>query len=127
MFIESLVHFIKIISSGCEFDEWYLSNFIDESVYTLSQSDAFEMSSYLVEVIKKDLESSHMYELLTILLALQSQSDTTQSPINLSRDPSFLNEIIKNNGCVKSKRESLAGTGFEVEGLVESLVKLYKC
>lgn len=97
MFIESLVHFIKIISSGYEFDEWYLSNFIDESVYTLSQSDAFEMSSYLVEVIKKDLESSHMYELLTILLALQSQSDTTQSPINLSRDPSFLNEIIKNN------------------------------
>ena len=97
MFIESLVHFIKIISSGCEFDEWYLSNFIDESVYTLSQSDAFEMSSYLVEVIKKDLESSHMYELLTILLALQSQSDTTQSPINLNRDPSFLNEIIKNN------------------------------
>ncbi|MEG0653126.1 MAG: hypothetical protein RR479_13025 [Acinetobacter sp.] len=80
MFIESLAHFIKIISSGCEFDE---------SIYTLSQSDAFEMSSYLVEVIKKDLESSHMYELLTILLALQSQSDTTQSPINLSKDPSF--------------------------------------
>ena len=97
MFIESLAHFIKRISSSCELDEWYLSNFIDESVYTLSQSDAFEMSSYLVEVIKKDLESSHMYELLTILLALQSQSDTTQSPINLSRDPSFLNEIIKNN------------------------------
>ena len=97
MFIESLAHFIKRISSSCELDEWYLSNFIEESVSTLSQSDAFEMSSHLVEVIKKDLESSHMYELLTILLALQSQSDTTQSPLNLSRDPSFLNEIIQNN------------------------------
>lgn len=74
-----------------------LTNFIDESVYTLSQSDAFEMSSYLVEIIKKDLESSHMYELLTILLTLQSKSDTTQSPINLSKDPSFLDEIIENN------------------------------
>ena len=97
MFIESLAHFIKIISSSCELDEWYLSNFIDESISTLSQSDAFEMSSHLVDVIKKDLESSHMYELLTILLALQSQSDTTQAPLNLSRDPSFLNEIIQNN------------------------------
>ena len=55
------------------------------------------MSSHLVEVIKKDLESSHMYELLTILLALQSQSDTTQLPLNLSRDLSFLNEIIQSN------------------------------
>lgn len=55
------------------------------------------MSSHLVEVIKKDLESRYMYELLTILLALQSQSDTTQSPLNLSRDSSFLNEIIQNN------------------------------
>jgi hypothetical protein len=97
MFIESLAHFIKRISSSCELDEWYLSNFIDESISTLSQSDAFEMSSHLVDVIKKDLESSHMYELLTILLALQSQSDTTQAPLNLSRDPSFLNEIIQNN------------------------------
>ncbi|MFV5348929.1 hypothetical protein [Acinetobacter soli] len=97
MFIESLAHFIKRINSSCELDEWYLSNFIDESIYTLSESDAFEMSSHLVEVIKKDLESKHMYELLTILLALQSQSNTTQSPLNLSRDPSFLNEIIQNN------------------------------
>ncbi|MDY6449475.1 hypothetical protein [Acinetobacter faecalis] len=97
MFIEALANFIKKISSSCELDEWYLSNFIDESVSTLSKSDAFEMSSHLVEVIKKDLESSHMYELLTILLALQSQSDTTQLPLNLSRDPSFLNEIIQSN------------------------------
>ena len=36
-------------------------------------------------------------------------------------------EIIKNNSCVKPKRESLVRTGFEVEGLVDSLVKLYKC
>jgi len=97
MFIKSLTNFIKKISSSSELDEWYLSNFIDESVYTLSQSAAFEMSSYLIEIIRKDLESSYMYELLTILLALQSQSDTTQSPINLSKDPNFLNEIIKNN------------------------------
>ena len=97
MFIESLTNFIEKINTCYELDEWYLSNFIDESVYTLSQSDAFEMSSYLVEIIKKDLESSHMYELLTILLALQSKSDTTQSPINLSKNPSFLDEIIENN------------------------------
>ena len=97
MFIESLTNFIEKINSCYELDEWYLSNFIDESVYTLSQSDAFEMSSYLIEIIKKDLKSSHMYELLTILLALQSKSDTTQSPINLRKDPSFLGEIIENN------------------------------
>lgn len=97
MFIESLNNFIKKISSSCELDEWYLSKFIDESVHTLSKPDAFTMSSYVVEIIKKDLESRYMYELLKILLALQSQSDTTQIPMNLSNDPSFLKEIIENN------------------------------
>ena len=38
MFIEDLKNFIKKINSGFELDEWYLSNFIDESVCTLSQS-----------------------------------------------------------------------------------------
>jgi len=114
MFIESLTNFIKKISSGFELDEWYLSNFINESVYRLSQSDAFEMSSYLVEIIKKDLESSYMYELLSILLALQSQSDTTQSPINLSKDPSFFDEIIRNN------------SGEYIHHLVNKLIQNYR-
>lgn len=97
MFIESLTNFIEKINSCYELNEWYLSNFIDESVYTLSQSDAFEMSSYLIDIIKMDLECSYIYELFIILLALQSQSDTTQPPMNLSKNLSFSDEIIKNN------------------------------
>lgn len=96
MFIDSLANFFKRINSDSKLDEWYLSNFIDESVCTLSQLDAFEMSSSIVELINKG-ESSYMYELLTILLALQRQSDTTQIPINLTNAPNFFNEIIKNN------------------------------
>ena len=57
---------------------------------------------------------------------VQVSDNMHRIPLNKSASE-WCNEIIKNNGCVKSKRESLAGTGFEVEGLVESLVKLYKC
>lgn len=52
---------------------------------------------YLIDIIRMDLECSYIYELLIILLALQSQSETTQPPMNLSKDLSFLDEIIKNN------------------------------
>lgn len=96
MFIASLANFIKKINAGFELDEWYLSNFIDDSVSVLSQSDAFEMSSYVLEIIKEDFKSRDMYELLAILLALQHQSGTTQLPMSLSKDPNIFNEIVKN-------------------------------
>lgn len=110
MFIVSLANFIKQINAGFELDEWYLSDFIDESVNILSQSDAFEMSSYVVEIIKEDLKSSDMYELLAILLALQYQSGTTQLPMNLGKDPNIFNEIIKNTSeeCILNIVNQLA-------------------
>lgn len=79
MFIDSLTSFLQKINAESEIEEWYLSNFIDGFVCKLSPPDAFEMSSYVIEVIKNDSKLNHTYELLTILLALQRQSNTAQS------------------------------------------------
>jgi hypothetical protein len=97
VFIDSLANFFERIDSGFELDEFYVSNFIDEFVHTLSQSDAFEMSSYIVKIINDDLKSNNTYELLSILIALQRQSNTRQLPINLRKKPNIFDEIIKNN------------------------------
>ncbi|ENV48805.1 hypothetical protein P255_02863 [Acinetobacter brisouii CIP 110357] len=114
MFIDSLMSFLQKINAESELEEWYLSNFIDEFVCKLSPPDAFEMSSYVIEVIKNDSKFSYTYELLTILLALQRQSNTAQIPVNLINEPQFLNEIIEN-----SSEEY-------VQYLVDELAKNYK-
>lgn len=114
MFVDSLMSFLQKINAESELEEWYLSNFIDEFVCKLSQSDAFEVSSYVIEVIKNDSRFSYTYELLTILLALQRQSNTAQIPVNLINEPQFLNEIIENS------------SEKYVQYLVDELAKNYK-
>lgn len=97
MFIEALSSFFEKLASTEELDEWYLSTFIDENVYTLSAAEAFEFSSHILKLLKDDAQLDYTYELLTILLALQRQSDTTQIPEILKNSPNFFDKIIKNN------------------------------
>jgi len=97
MFIDALSSFLKKLASEEKLDEWYLSTFIDEKVYSLSAAEAFESSSYIIKLIKDKVQPDYTYELLTILLALQRQSDTTQVPKILKNSPNFFDEIIKKN------------------------------
>lgn len=97
MFINALSSFLEKLASKEELDEWYLSTFIDEKVYSLSPAEAFEFSSHVIKLLEDDAQPDYTYELLTILLALQHQSDTTQIPETLKNSPNFFDEIIKNN------------------------------
>jgi len=97
MFINALSSFLKKLASEEKLDEWYLSKFIDENVYSLLPAEAFEFSSHVIELLTDEAQSDYIFELLTILLALQRQSDTTQIPKILKNSPNFLDEIIKNN------------------------------
>lgn len=95
MFINTLSSFLEKLASEEDLDEWYLSSFIDENVYSLLPSEAFEVSSHVIALLKKDAQPAYTYELLTILLALQHQSDTTQVPEILKNSPNFLMTLLK--------------------------------
>jgi hypothetical protein len=97
MFINTLSSFLEKLASEEDLNEWYLSTFIDENVYSLSTTEAFELSSHVIELLKDEAQPDYTYELLTILLALQRQSDTTQIPETLKNSPNFFDEIIKKN------------------------------
>lgn len=97
MFINALSSFLEKLASKEDLNEWYLSNFIDENVYSLLPAEAFEFSSHVIKLIKEKAQSGYSYELLTILLALQHQSDTTQIPEILKKSPNFFDDLIKNN------------------------------
>jgi len=100
MFIKALSSFIEKLASDDELNEWYLSTFIDENIYLLSPTEAFEFSSYVIELLKEEPQPDYIYELLTILLALQRQSNTTQIPETLKNSPNFFDEITKSNSEV---------------------------
>jgi len=97
MFINALSSFLEKLASEKDLDEWYLSTFIDENVYSLLPAEAFEFSSHVIKLLKDESHTVYTYELLTILLALQRQSDTTQIPENLKNSPNFFDEIFKKN------------------------------
>jgi len=97
MFINTLSSFLEKLASEEDLDEWYMSNFIDENVYSLLPAEAFEFSSHVIALLKDEALSDYAYELLTILLALQRQSDTTQIPKILKNSPNFFDKIIKKN------------------------------
>ena len=77
MFINALSSFLEKLASK---DEWYLSTFIDENVYSLLPAEAFEFSSHVIKLLKNDAQPDYTYELLTILLALKRQFDTAKIP-----------------------------------------------
>ncbi|MCZ1178717.1 hypothetical protein [Acinetobacter pittii] len=97
MFINTLSSLLEKLASEEDLDEWYLSNFIDENVYSLLAAEAFEFSSHVIELLKDEAQPDYTYELLTILLALQRQSDTAQIPDILKNSSNFFDEIIKKN------------------------------
>lgn len=97
MFINALSSFLGKLASEKDLDEWYLSTFIDENVCSLLPPEAFEFSSHVIKLLKNDAQPEYTYELLTILLALQHQSGTTQVPEILKNSPNFFDEIIKKN------------------------------
>ncbi|AMX17420.1 hypothetical protein IEC338SC_0224 [Acinetobacter pittii] len=100
MFINTLSSFLEKLASEEDLDEWYLSTFIDENVYSLSPTEAFEFSSHVIKLLKDDAQPDCTYELLTILLALQRQSDTTQIPETLKNSLNLFDDLIKNNSEV---------------------------
>ncbi|MFV5375227.1 hypothetical protein [Acinetobacter calcoaceticus] len=97
MLINALSSFLEKLASEENLDEWYLSTFIDENIYSLSPTEAFEFSSHVIELLKDEAQPDYTYELLTILLALQRQSDTAQIPDILKNSSNFFDEIIKKN------------------------------
>ncbi|MFA3126940.1 hypothetical protein KWG22_02650 [Acinetobacter pittii] len=92
----SLIGVVQIYGS-ISLDEWYLSTFIDENVYSLLPAEAFEFSSHIIKLLKDEAQPDYTYELLTILLALQRQSDTTQIPETLKNSLNLFDDLIKNN------------------------------
>ncbi|HCJ6672777.1 TPA: hypothetical protein NU797_003510, partial [Acinetobacter baumannii] len=52
MFIDALSSFLEKLASKGDLDEWYLSTFIDDNVYTLLPAEAFETSSYVIKLLK---------------------------------------------------------------------------
>ncbi|MFG4685098.1 hypothetical protein ACF0AL_15125, partial [Acinetobacter baumannii] len=70
------------------------------NVCSLLPAEAFEFSSHVIELLKNDAQPDYTYELLTILLALQRQSDTAQIPEILKNSPNFFDEITKSNSEV---------------------------
>ena len=97
MFTDTLSSLLEKLASKEDLDEWYLSTFIDENIYSLSPIEAFEFSSHVIKLIKNDAQPDCTYELLSILLALQRQSDTAQIPEILKNSPNFFDEILKKN------------------------------
>lgn len=97
MFINTLSSLLEKLASEEDLDEWYLSTFIDENIYSLSPTEAFEFSSHVIELLKDEAQPDCTYELLTILLALQRQSDTTQIPETLKNSLNLFDDLIKNN------------------------------
>ncbi|MDC4652031.1 hypothetical protein NQ836_12580 [Acinetobacter baumannii] len=97
MFINALSIFLEKLASEKDLGEWYLSTFIDENVYSLLPAEAFKFSSHVISFLKEEPQSDYTYELLTILLALQRQSDTTQAPEILKNSPNFFDEFTKTN------------------------------
>lgn len=97
MFINALSSFLEKLASIEELDEWYVSTFIDENVYSLLPAEAFELSSHVIKLLKDEAQPDYTYELLSILLALQRQSGTTQIPDILKNSPNFFDEFIKKN------------------------------
>ncbi|MFW6761690.1 hypothetical protein ACODTN_02605 [Acinetobacter pittii] len=97
MFINTLSSLLEKLASEEDLDEWYLSTFIDENVYSLLPAEAFEFSSHVIELIKDEAQPDCTYELLSILLALQCQSNTTQIPEILKNSANFFDDLIKNN------------------------------
>ncbi|MBJ9935597.1 hypothetical protein [Acinetobacter pittii] len=97
MFINTLSNLLEKLASEEDLDEWYLSTFIDENVYSLLPAEAFEFSSHVIKLLKDDAQPDYTYELLTILLALQRQSDTTQIPETLKNSLNLFDDLIKNN------------------------------
>ncbi|WP_127493586.1 hypothetical protein [Acinetobacter calcoaceticus] len=95
MFIDALSSFLEKLASKDELNEWYLSTFIDENICVLSPAKAFEFSSHVIELLTDKAQPDYIYELLTILLALKHQSDTTEIPEILKNSPNFFDEILK--------------------------------
>ena len=95
MFEDKTLEFIEKLKYQEIFDEWYLSNFIDENVKKLSSEDAFQLSSLLITQIRSNLESDLLYELLQIFLSLKAVSQTNQHPKQLIEDPEIFEDILK--------------------------------
>lgn len=95
MFMDSLENFIQHLKSSNNQSEWYLQDFIEQNVYSLSTFEAYDASSLVLDMIKDHSMLDLLYELLSILTALQRQSDTTQRPSSLITHPELLNEITK--------------------------------
>lgn len=97
MFINTLSSLLEKLASEKDLDEWYLSTFIDDNVYSLLPAEAFEFSSHVIELLKDEAQPDCTYELLSILLALQCQSGTTQIPETLKNSLNLFDDLIKNN------------------------------
>ncbi len=67
-----------------------ISYFIDDNIHSLLPVEAFEFSSHVIKLLTDEAQPDYTYELLTILLALQRQSDTAQIPEILKKRPIFL-------------------------------------
>ncbi len=95
MFENKVLEFIEKLKYQESFDEWYLSDFIDENIKKLSSENAFESSSFIISLIRLNLESDLLYELLQILLSLKAVSQTNQHPTQLIEDPEIFEDILK--------------------------------
>lgn len=97
MFKNSLVTFIEILGSEVDLDEWYLAEFVESNIDPLSPEDAFNAASDVLDLIKNNMTSECLFELLQILLSLQRRSETIQRPLILEESPDLFNKIIHRN------------------------------
>lgn len=93
MFETKLNDFLKKISNDDNLDEWYLSQFIDQNVRTLTTQEAFYASNTVLWKIMNDISSNNLYELLEILIGLRIQSDTNELPPLLIDNPDLFKQI----------------------------------
>ncbi|NUF39335.1 hypothetical protein HUN22_16990, partial [Acinetobacter lactucae] len=59
MFIDTLSSFLEKLASEENLDEWCMSNFIDENVYSLLPAEAFEFSSHVIELLKDEAQPNY--------------------------------------------------------------------
>ena len=95
MFVYNLKALISTLRSRNYPDEWYLADFIENNIATLSAEDAFKGASVVLDMFST--EKHAIYELLMILQALHRQSDTTQIPTFLVSNPNTFDNLYSRN------------------------------